>query len=279
MILFEMLLTLSLLSWLLIGASIVALFCSSYSYRKRDRGVSIFWAIITFVALLLCGYANIGKHIDWETAKVFAYNVLMWWMIGAVATAVIYWLFFIRDVKRRYTDNLERVTATLLKSKAFRFWPEDVKQLAGKAYAIIDGNDYDDIFLARPRISENVKSALGKVSEYYEAETKKIEARKPWDPNSGLPNDSQGDPSTIVPTEPIPIDDPRKLVILQNAINDVLPPRAKHFKADITFSAVIWPVTLISLIAYDLIDHLVNALFNAFKGALDQVSKVVFGKF
>lgn len=313
MILIEAILALTVVGWLLLSAGVVALFGSIYTF-KTARMSSFVWTVICITALAfafhvqLAGFGagftsstpgvkpgEVTTVINWMAIGIFAAKALGFWVVGAAVTSVFYWFSFVRDVKDRFTTRLEAITERMKNETRFADWSDRAKRSVAKAFAI--GTRNDNIFLAsdfrlslpqkltgvddrygqEPQLLDIVwepkpevvqKSATAKLGELATAALKGSE-------EFAAAEQAAADAETLRCIEQADAN----LSKLEDAVGAVLPPRAKHFKADIAYAASVWPITLVSLLIADLLRQIVDLAFTYFRGFLDSVSKLAFGEF
>lgn len=250
---------LSFLGWLAFAVGTVAVFGSIFTF-KTSRPASGVWtlaALAGFIAAFHSGLFDYSKQhfitvtdnsFDWGAAGWALIKFLACWFVGSVVTAFLFWVSFVRDVKLRFVENLERLTDRFKYSSTYNAWTERAKDVVVKVMAL--GHRGDNVFLDSSFKLSLPDSFPDTMRDSWELQLTKTA--------EGSIHEEQ-------------------LIILEAAVSKFLPPRIKHHKLAVTYAATVWPVTLLSLLLSDLVRHVWEYLLTFWHRALDAVSKKVFG--
>jgi hypothetical protein len=235
------LLELGVAAWIALGLGVIALLSSAFKYKTTDTnriGLSFAWFAVA-VGLVLFAFFPLVK--SWGVSQFEAAD----WGATAVSVAkyIGYWLVAGLVVGSFYwvsfvRDTRARYDENLEKvTKQFPNSPRPVQ----KAIAI---------GLDRFKSIKNVFLDDGYVSPFG--------------------ND-------LVATEETPEAEAERLARVEATFNEEIPPRISKFKAEVTYAATIWPVTLISLVFADLLRHVWNYIQKYWHRFLDKVSRLAWG--
>ena len=277
-------------------------FCAIYSF-KEHQGLSFFWTLaclagfaFAFQTQLLGFGANFTTSmpvpggppdtvINWGAVWLFALKALGYWLVGAAITSVLFWFSFVRDIKKRFEARLQPILNRMKNESRFAGWSARAKSSVAKAAAI--GNCRDNIFLVRDyqlSIDRDITGrieGIGLLDVIWEPKPVVLAAFEKLGDLTRKPSEAIAEEQQAVAEyEALTIAE-TNLTALEQAVGEVLPPRAGNFKSyiDITYAATVWPITLVSLLITDFLRHVVDLAFTYFRGFLDSVSKMAFGEF
>lgn len=306
----ETILALSIIGWAAFSVGVLGLFGAIYTFKTK-HSLSFVWTLVCLAAVGFAFKAQLlgfgtgfttsvpvpggapDTVINWGAIGFFAAKALGVWVVGAAVTSVFYWFSFVRDVKARFMERLEAITERMKNETKFNEWSGRAKSSVAKAVAI--GGRNDNVFLATGFSLSLPESVTGRRG-YEDVNLLEVD----WEPKPVFPEKGAAAKlgalatSALRGTEQVAVDEQAaldaevvrvteladtNLTKLEDAVGAVLPPRAKHFKADIAYAASVWPITLISLLIADFLRQLVDLAFTYFRGFLDSVSKMAFGEF
>lgn len=304
-ILLEAILALPLIATLVLCGGVVALFGAVYTFKLR-QGVSFVWTLAALAAIVFAFFpwvASFGKSfmtvdgaVNMRAIMVTLLELACVWAVGAAVAAVAYWWSFARDVRNRFLKNLERVKEQIaLNDSTFSGWSQRSLSLVSKAQAL--GSRSDNVFLnyswhlplphSVTHLTNRVDPAVLDSSTFttWNVDPERVNPKKTMGDlvKTTLKTSLTSDGDDASTQETLLAEEEQRVAKnldhLENALNVALPPKAKFFKGRISYAAAVWPITLVSLLLSDLIRHVVDAVFEYFRGFLDMVSKSAFGDF
>lgn len=290
--LFEAILALPLIATLVLCGGVVAFFGAIYTFKAR-HAVSFVWTLVALAAIVFAFFpwvASLGSSymVDGQpNLRAIGVTLLELgavWLVGGAVAAVAYWWSFVRDVRNRFIEQLDAVKQRVaVNDNQYKDWSPRSLALVTKAVAL--GSKHDNVFLEYGFELPLPSSVTG---HNHSSEFLTDSMRDTWNAK-GAPEKSAAKDlvAKVTGSAAEPAFEPskeeeraeRNLDRLETALNTVLPPKAKFFKARISYAAAVWPITLVSLLLSDLIRHLVDTVFEYFRGFLDMVSKSAFGDF
>lgn len=302
-ILFEAILALPLIAMLVLSGGVIAFFGAIYTFKERHL-FSFFWTLLAVAAVVYAFFPAVSAFgsgfllpdhtLDVRSIGMFALKFGAIWLVFAAVAAVAYWWSFAKDVGNRYRENLEKVQNMVANDETrFKGWSERALRLVSKAVAL--GGRHRNVFLSQS-FELNMPAAVTRnlaCNEYFslkdswnvvidEEKPKEKTRQQLWAEENGVGTVSvaatpDAAREQLIADASAAVE--RNLDRLEKELQVVLPPKAKFFKAEISYAAAVWPITLISLLVADFIRHLVDVAFEYFRGFLDKVSKSAFGEF
>lgn len=236
------LLELGVAAWIALGLGVIALLSSAFKYKTTDSnriGLSFIWFL---VAVGLGVFAFFPFVKGWGESVIAAGD----WSatVATVAKYIGYWLVAGLVVGSFYWISFVRDTRA-------RF-DENLEQVVKS-------------FANAPRPVQKAM-AIG-LDRYKKLKNIFLDP----DYESPFGND------LVTPADESPEAEAARLERVEKAFNEEVPPRISKFKAEVTYAATVWPVTLVSLVFADLLRHVWNYIQKYWHAFLDKVSRLAWG--
>lgn len=307
----EAIIAMGVIGWALIACAIIALFGSVIKF-KSNGGISFVWFLV-FVGLAIAIFKDplltysqayvSPEGIRWGKIGSAVLELGLYWLIGGIVTGFFYWLSLVKDVSNEYNARRISFLSKLKNGESITGsdkWTERALTVASKVLAV--GTHDSSVFKAfgdsgelsvpnelRPILHEadmsldNMFAAIDWSSTTEDVGPAPVQKAVP-DSNDWTSARAREQATKEFKAATIRYQFAKASVQadmldkLEASVREILPPRAGSFKAAILYSAVVWPVTALSLIFADMLRHLWDWFFERARAFFDMCSIKTFGE-